>query len=152
MTSQNRRIWLLVMGLLLLATVAVSPAPAQSYYDNTTDDQEFQEDRDSWMADVDLTLAGLVTLMSRIGTWLIGSGVAAPSGASAGALATGVIIGGMMLGFSAPAKVGSVGGGVLGIGGVAAIVAIDAAPVWMYAVMLFALGLLAANVFRSALR
>jgi len=33
-----------------------------------------------------------------------------------------------------------------------AIVAVDAAPTWLYAVALFAVGLLTATVFRSALR
>jgi hypothetical protein len=152
MTLAARRV--LVVVLLLTATLGVLAAPgaAADYYNGTSNDQEFQEDRNEWLADVDLTLAGLVTLVGRIGVWLIGVGVAAPSGASAGALVTGVLLGGTMLGFVAPARVGSVAGGVLGVSGLAAIVAVDAAPTWLYAVALFAVGLLTATVFRSALR
>jgi hypothetical protein len=136
---------------LLVSTLFVAPAAGQTYYNNSTNDG-LQEDRDSWLSGVDLTLSGLVLLLSRIGTWIIGSGVQTSSGASAGALGTGVLLGGLMLGMGASARVGMVAGGTLGMASIFAIVSIDAAPAWTYAVALFALGLLVAAVLRRQLQ
>jgi hypothetical protein len=138
----------LVSGLLLAGVGGVS---AQSYY-NQSDNDNLDQDRDSWLSGVDLTLAGLIMLVSRVGTWIIGTGIQSPSGAPAGALATGVMLGGLMLGMGASSRVGMVAGGTLGMSSIFAIAAIDFAPSWMYAVALFALGLLASAVIRRQLQ
>jgi len=104
-----------------------------------------EPDTSGWFDDVDpTTLSGLVTMVSRVGTFVIGGGATGVSGS----LLTGVAVAGIGLGSVARANIGGVAGAVLGITAVFSGVATGIAPQWISAVLMFAIGLVLASVFR----
>lgn len=130
------------VGLLAVGTGGVA---AQN---NTTEDvapyfSDTEEvSTDSWLAGVEPDLSGVVTLVSRTGTYVIGGG-----GSGVGsALLTGVVVMGIGVGSVARARVGSIAGATLTVGGVFAGSAVGIAPSWMTAVVMFGVGLVLAAV------
>lgn len=140
------------IGAILLLTVYAAPASAQAnnttadYYNNTTT----VVGNASWMAGhEDATLANTTHFLTRLATFVIGDG---GSGAAAGTLFTGLIIFGVVGAMTAGSRPGMVGGAVLGVGSIAGLVAAGFAPQWLYAVVLFVLGIIGTAVYRRATR
>lgn len=107
----------------------------------------------SWLPGDEATLENVLALASRFGTFVVGDRPAQGEGVgSAGPLLVGAILVGGMLGATVRSGVGSVGGGVLAIVSVVGLAAIDVAPSWLYAVGLFALGIVLAAVAKRAIR
>ena len=112
-------------------------------YENSSD-----PDTDSWFDGVEATsMSGIVTMVSRVGTFVIGGG---GSGIS-GQLLTGVAVAGIGIGSVARANVGGVAGVVLGITAVFVGVGTGIAPEWISAILMFAVGLVLASVFRRVI-
>jgi len=103
-----------------------------------------EPDTDGWFAGLEPDLPGILTMVSRVGTYVIGGG---GSGVS-GQLLTGVAVLGIGVGSVARANVGGVAGGVLATIAIFAGAATGIAPQWLTAVVMFAVGLLLASVFR----
>ena len=140
---------LAVVALVLVAAFgAVGGVSAQNgtlnetapYYDGAE-----EPDTDGWFEGVDpTTLPGLVAMIGRVGTFVIGGGGTGVSGS----LLTGVAVAGIGVGSVARANVGGIAGAVLGITAVFAGAATGIAPQWISAVVMFAIGLVVASVLR----
>lgn len=147
--TRQRLTQLVVVGIVLLATLgAVGSVSAQNDTLNETapyyDDAQ-EPDTSGWFEGVDpTTLEGLIAMVGRIGTFVIGGGGAGVSGS----LLTGVAVAGIGVGSVARANVGGVAGAVLGITAVFAAAATGIAPQWISAVLMFAIGLVLASVLR----
>ena len=120
-------------------TTAADEAPL---YENST-----EPNTDSWLAGVDADLPGIVTLVGRVGTFVVGGG---GSGIS-GSLLTGVLVMGLGLGAVTRSGVGEVAGVTLAVAGVFSGVATGIAPQWTSGVLMFGVGLVLASVFRRVL-
>jgi len=107
------------------------------YYQNTS-----EPDTGGWLLGVDTDLSGVLTLVGRTGTFVVGGGGTGPGTA----LLSGVTIMGLGLGTVARARVGSVAGASLAVGGVFAGTAVGIAPTWMPAIVMFGVGLVLAAV------
>ena len=149
--TRDRLRTLAVVAVVLIATAgAIGGVAAQDdtnetppYYDGAE-----EPDTSSWFDGVDPTsLSGIVTMASRVGTFVIGGG---GSGVS-GQLLTGVAVAGIGVGSVARANVGGVAGVVLGITAVFTGVATGIAPQWISAVVMFSIGLVLASVFRRVI-
>ncbi|UXF50878.1 MAG: hypothetical protein HQRvContig02_4 [Haloquadratum phage sp.] len=140
---------LAVVGIVLVATLAVvGGVSAQNdtlnetapYYDGAE-----EPDTSGWFEGVDpTTLQGLIAMVGRVGTYVIGGGGTGISGS----LLTGVVVAGIGVGSVARANVGGIAGAVLGITAVFAGAATGIAPQWISAVVMFAIGLVVASVLR----
>jgi hypothetical protein len=144
-----------VLALTLLALVAVpavgtpTPTPnvserAPYYADNNSivDNQAWMDDRQ------DPTLDNVTHYLTRVGGFVIGSETSGGGGA-AGVLALALVLGGIVLGTFVGNGVGPVGGGVLGLVGVAGLAGAGLMPTWLFATALFGIGLvLTAAVIR----
>jgi len=147
----NRSILTLAVAVAVVvaATGAIGGVAAQStnetpdYYGNAS-----EPNTDSWFESVDpTTLEGIVTMVSRIGTYVIGGGGTGISGQ----LLTGVTVAGIGIGSVARANIGGVAGIVLGISALFAGAATGIAPGWVSAVVMFGVGLVLASVFRRVI-
>jgi len=140
---------LAVLSIVLVAAFgAIGGASAQNdtlnetapYYDGAQ-----EPDTSGWFEGVDpTTLSGLVAMIGRVGTFIIGGGASGVSGS----LLTGVAVAGIGVGSVARANVGGVAGAVLGITAVFTGAATGIAPQWISAVVMFAIGLVVASVLR----
>ncbi|MDB2226192.1 hypothetical protein PM023_16215 [Halorubrum ezzemoulense] len=140
---------LAVLSIVLLAALGASGGvSAQNatlnetapYYDGAD-----EPDTSGWFEGVDpTTLSGLVAMIGRVGTFIIGGGASGVSGS----LLTGVAVAGIGVGSVARANVGGVAGAVLGITAVFTGAATGIAPQWISAVLMFAIGLVVASVLR----
>jgi len=140
----------ILLALLVVSTLAV-PVVAQNnttasdeapIYENSTD-----PDTDTWLDGVEPTLPGIVALLGRVGTFVVGGG----GGAVSGSLLTGVLVMGLGLGTVARAGVGEVAGVTLAVAGVFSGVATGIAPQWTSGVLMFGIGLVLASVFRRVM-
>jgi len=134
--------------VLLTAFAGIGGVSAQNDTLNETapyyDDAQ-EPDTSGWFEGVDpTTLPGLVAMVGRIGTFVIGGGGTGVSGS----LLTGVAVAGIGVGSVARANVGGVAGAVLGITAVFTGAATGFAPQWISAVIMFAIGLVVASVLR----
>jgi len=121
-----------------------------SYYDNESAvvaNESWMDGREIW------TLDNGLNYLSRLSTFVIGSGHTAQGGAgSAGALVTGLVVFGVFAGMVVGSGVGAVAGAVLAVATTVGVIQIGLAPAWLYAVVLFLLGGLATTAFVRALR
>lgn len=120
-------------------TTAEDEAPL---YENST-----EPDTDSWLDGVGADLPGIVTLVGRVGTFVVGGG----GGGISGSLLTGVLVMGVGLGAVTRAGVGEVAGVTLAVAGVFSGVATGIAPQWTSGVLMFGVGLVLASVFRRVM-
>ena len=143
--TRQRFIQLAVTVVVLVATIGALGGLAAAdetppYYDDAE-----EPETSGWFDGVDPTsLSGIVTMLSRVGTFVIGGGGTGISGQ----LLTGLAVAGIGVGSVARANVGGVAGVVLGITAVFTGAATGIAPQWISAVVMFAVGLVLASVFR----
>lgn len=147
----------LTLGLLaVLAVLAVvtTPVLAQQntdaeYYNNSSADA----DTDSWLSGLtDGSLDDILTLMTRIGGFIIGDGTAAGGVGSAGTLLTGLLVAGVMGGVGIRSGAGSTGGLVIGISAGTVFLSAAVGATWAYAIILFVVGLIVSAVFLRVMR
>lgn len=157
----------LLGAIALLATtlepaVLVEPAAAQATPTpdgNISDTAPYYSDdnasveNDSWSANrTDPTLANVTYWVVTGGGWIVGTGDVAPGGAGlTGSLVLGLVVGGVLLGPVSRERVGPVAGGVLLVTALFGISAAALAPSWLWAVVLFIVGLLFTVVIDRAL-
>lgn len=149
------------VGLLLVVSLLAAlaaPAAAQStsvpYYNNSSTDDVNNE---TWLVGMEEpTLENVTGLLLRTGSYVIGTGdVGGPEGGegqATGAIVLGLTAFAVLLGILGGSGVGSVGGTVLSIAVAAGLVQTGFAPAWMWAVVLFGVGLLLSTVVIRALR
>lgn len=140
-----------LIAVLVLVTGAIGGVAAQT---NTTAEDEAplyenasEPDTDTWLDGVGTDLGGLVTLVGRVGTFVVGGG----STGISSSLLTGVLVMGIGLGTVARSGVGEIAGATLAVAGVFAGVATGIAPQWTSGVLMFGIGLIMAAVFRRVL-
>jgi len=138
---------LICIALVCIGSLAVVTGGVAAQNETREDVAPYYSDTeevnaDSWLAGVEPDLSGIVTLVSRTGTYVIGGG-----GSGVGsALLTGVVVMGIGVGTVARARVGTIAGTTLAVGGVFAASAVGIAPSWMTAVVMFGVGLVLAAV------
>lgn len=143
----------LIVGIVGAIGFGIAGVSAQEEENETAQDKapmyEDAEDpdTDSWLQGIQPDLEGVVMLVSRVGTFVVGGGATGVSGS----LLTGVLVMGLGLGSVSRAGVGSIAGGTLAVAGVFAGVATGIAPVWTSGVVMFGIGLVLASVFRRIL-
>jgi hypothetical protein len=148
---RKQTLTLAAAALILLAAGLAGPVVAQNnttasdeapLYENTS-----EPNTDSWLDGVNPDLPGLMTMVGRLGTFVIGGG----GGGVNGSLLTGVLVMGLGVGTVARAGVGDIAGVTLAVAGVFAGVATGIAPQWTSGVLMFGVGLVLASVFRRIL-
>jgi len=149
---------LIFAGLVLLAACA-APVAAQStatptptapgYYDNSSG----SADSGAWLAGMeDASLEDILELSVRVGPFVIGTGSAQGGVGSAGVLLTGALVGGIVVSTGIRGRVGPVGGAVLAVVTTFVFAEVAIGPSWLYAVVLFMVGLITTVVLVRALR
>lgn len=147
---------LAVLALLLSPAAAAGGAAAaqtNSTNNSTIDDVapyypgQPTVDNASWtQGNENASADSIVTYLSRLGTFVIGG-----DAQSGGAVATGMILLGGMLGAVVRSRVGLVGGGVLAVASVWGVVGVGLAPAWLTGVAMFGVGLLLSASLRRIL-
>ncbi|MGZ0745721.1 hypothetical protein [Haloparvum sp. AD34] len=163
MTGENqrnrRRTALAVAGiaaLLTLVLLASAPAVAENnttnlsdkapYYANETSDVA----NESWMQGREnATLDNILAYAGRIDAFIIGSGYETQGNTGyAAPLLVGVLLAGGIIGTGVGTGVGLVGGGVIMVSTVYAFVQVGIAPQWLYALVLFGVGLILSTILK----
>jgi hypothetical protein len=107
----------------------------------------------SWIAGrSEATLPNMTSYLTDIGTFVIGGGVAAQGGGSAGALLTGLVVAGVFVLAIGRAPVGSVGGTVLSVSVGGALTFVGLAPQWMYGLLVVPVAFVFATLLINNLR
>lgn len=164
-----------LIAVLALLSAVTAPAVAQSTNTTTTDDglqtrtasptpvetpPPYYEDNSSsvdsggWLSGlVDASLDDVLTLFTRVPGYIIGSGVSAQGGiGSASVLLTGGLLGAVVMGTGIRARVGPVGGAVMAVVTTFSFVSVGVGPGWLYAVVLFGVGIVASMTVIRVLR
>lgn len=151
MRDAHRRI-LVVAILILAALVAVPSATAQENTTNASDVAPYYANNstyianESWMENrTDPTLENTTSLFTRLGTFIIGSGVRGQN-VWAGPLVLGLVFIGAALGALA-GNAGIVAGSVVAVAMLRGMVVVGLAPAWLWPVALFALGLVLTGIY-----
>lgn len=140
------RLLLSTVGFLVAVMLVVSMPVVADLDPLYNDSNVTHPDNTSWMegndkADID----GITTLVSRIGSFIIGSDASEPT---AGPYMTGLVVGGIVVVSVGTSRVGIVGGGmavILTAGVVAR--APGVGPQWLYAVIMLLVGLVAGILY-----
>lgn len=148
---------LLAMPLVGVAGASAPAATVQANETNTTIEDvapyyanhSGEVENESWMAGATdgNDPSAIVTMLSRVMTFVIGS-----DSGSSGALLMGMLLFGSLLGFVIDVSVGLIGGGVLAMLSLFGVVAIGLAPAWLVPVALFGIGMILATTFRGVFR
>lgn len=161
-SSKRRALALTGVGaLVLLALLVALPAPAaaesvaQDNSTNTTIDdvapyypEHPTVDNASWTEGNENASADSIgTYLSRLGTFVIGS-----DSSSGGAMVTGMVLLGAMLGAVVRSRVGLIGGGVLTVASLWGVVGIGLAPEWVLGVTMFGVALVLSAAMRRILQ
>lgn len=151
----RRSLTVIAIALLSLAAASTLVGPAIAQSDNTTnvsdiapyyENNSTSVQNDTWLEGRgDATLENTTGMFARIGTFVVGSGVRGEN-VWAGPLVLGLVLVGAALGALA-GTAGIVAGSVVGVALVATLVQLGLAPAWVWAVVLFALGLVATTVY-----
>ena len=167
-TKQNRRqtviaTALLLTSVLLVGTVVVflQPVGTSAAANNTTNisDQAPYYDNESnisnpdpgWFNGGNVTLDGVVDMVTRIPGYIIGTGQQDQSGTGfIGVLLTGLLMAGGALGMIMGAGVGAIGGTIVALAVGFGLTTVGLAPAFIRPILLFAIGILAATAFRRA--
>jgi len=141
---------------LVASSGAIGTATAQTnntstpppYYDNASNATP-----SGWLDNrQEPTLVNVSAMLTRVGTFIIGTGGTTQGGGGpAGVIVFGLTVLGVVLGVVRGSSVGSVGGSVVVIAAAAVIVSVGLAPMWLYAVILFGVGIVAATAILRAL-
>lgn len=151
-----RRLSLALCALLIVSVLFVGAVGAQA--NNTSVDERapyYDEwegndvDNESWMdGNEDPTIENSTTIFTRIGTFVVGSN----GDGSTGAVLTGMLVLGALLGIGLGAPIGTVAGGTLATAGVFAIASTGLSPEWTVPVAMFGVGLFMASVAKRLLQ
>ena len=113
---------------------------APYYADNTSD-----VNNESWMAGHEnATLDNVVSMATRVGGFVIGTRQAQGGVGPANGLVLALLVFGVVATAGSRSRVGTVGGSVLGIAAAATLSVAGLAPSWLFAVIMFGVGLVAA--------
>ena len=153
MLSKSQKTALATVAVIVAIVLNAGLVMAQSgdyYGDNSTT----EVNNETWLSGVtDGSLPDILDLLTRMGPFVIGSGVSAQGGVgSAGALLTGLLVGGVLAATGFRAGVGSVGGAVVIVAGTWVFTAVTIGPTWAYPVVLFVVGVIASSVLLRAVR
>lgn len=100
---------------------------------------------ESWMnGHENATLDNVASMATRVSGFVIGTGQAQGGVGPANGLVLALVVFGAVATAGARSRVGTVGGSVLGIAAAAALSAVGLAPSWLFAVIMFGVGLVAA--------
>jgi len=151
----RRKSVLSLVALVTAVALVASSAAAQTatpppYYESNAS----SVDLSAWLSGlVDASFGDALSMLVRIGPYVIGGGVSAQGGVgSAGVLLTGALLGAVVMGTGIRARVGPVGGIVFAVATTFAFFSIGVGPGWLYAVVLFGVGLIASVALIRALR
>lgn len=150
-----KRVVMITCGLLVALAALSTPAVAQT--NNTTNisekapyyaDENAQVDNESWLeGNRNATLENTTTWVTRLGSFVIGTKPGSSQDEAAGALLVGLLMFGLVLGSIGPNRVGFVAGSTMGSATIAGLVISGLAPEWLWAVVLFVIGIVATAAF-----
>jgi hypothetical protein len=140
-------VWLVLAGTGIAAAQNNSTVNETApYYQNASASPGLA----SWVGDPSPTLPNVIDMaLQGVGYW-IGTGTG-QGGGPAGTLVLALVVAGVVTGTLARGRVGAVAGATLAIATVALLASIGLAPVWMLAITLLVLGLVAVGVFLRSL-
>lgn len=144
----------LLIGAVVVGMVIPQPVAAASTTTTSTPPDYYNDsvnvNNESWMeGNENATLDSTIGFVTRIGTFIVGSG----GGASAvGSILTSVVLGGVVLGLLGGATVGIVGGVTVGTLTLGALAAAGMVPVWLWALGVLAVGVVLATIVIRALK
>ncbi len=119
------------------------------YYEENTSDVN----NESWMnGHENATLDNMASMATRVGGFVIGTRAAQGGVGPANGLVLALVVFGVVATAGARSRVGTVGGSVLGIAAAAALSVVGLAPSWLFAVIMFGVGLVAAKALINILR
>lgn len=129
---------------------ATNVTDCNGYYANVTPTVQNQ----TWMeGHQDPTLHNTTGFLTRIGTFIIGSGPSAPGAQGAtGSLVMGLVVFGSIVYASSGSRTGFVGGGVIAITVIVGLYSANLAPLWVYAVALMLIALVGAIAIKRVFR
>jgi len=165
--NSNESDWraIVAMGLLAVAVVAATvagismlpgaPFSATAANDSPTNpnetkapyyaDNDTHVNNESWMnGHENATLDNVVSMATRVSGFVIGNRDAQGGAGPANGLVLALVVFGVVATAGGRSRVGTVGGSVLGIAAAAALSAVGLAPSWLFAVIMFGVGLVAA--------
>jgi len=147
-----KRNTLITVGLIALAlVVTVGPvAAAPDYYNNSTT----ETGQDVWMdGHEDPSITNVTHYIGRLQAVVFGSGVSAQGGGgAASALLSGGMVVAVFLGAAFGTSIGAPAAVVIAVATASSLAALNLLPAWLYAIMLFVLGLMATAVFLRSQR
>jgi len=153
MLSKPQKTALAALALVVVLVLNAGLVFAQSgdyYGDNNTS----EVDNETWLSGTtDGSLPNILNLLTRLGPFVIGSGVTAQGGVgSASALLTGLLVGATMTAAGFRAGIGSVAGAVVVVAATWTFASVAIGPTWAYPVVLFVIGAIASSVILRAVR
>lgn len=147
---------LALAGVVLAATVVgigmLSGATAANNSTTNVDDvapyyanNSTEVNNESWMSGHEnATLDNMVSMATRVGGFVIGNQQAQDGVGPANGLVLALVVFGVVATAGARSRVGTVGGIVLGIASAATLSTVGLAPRWLFAIIVFGVGLVAA--------
>jgi len=139
-----RRKRIILLGILSLVVVSSFGAGAQYDEANTTtlyENETVSVQNESWLEGRETaTLANTTNMLTRVSTFIVGSSASGSGGSPVGALVSGILIFGVVLGAVGSSRVGFVAGGTLGTTAAFGIFSLGMFPLWIWALILMALG------------
>lgn len=150
--TRRRRAFVVIgigLAMFLLAgavTAASTTTTPPGYYDNNTT----VTGDDEWMdGNEEATFDSVLTFVTRIGTFVVGSG---GSASAVGSLITSVVVGGIVMGILGGTAVGIVGGVTVTTMTLGALAAAGMVPIWLWAMVVFGIGVTLTTIFIRSLQ
>ena len=138
-----------ILAVIAISGGAIGVASAQDNVTNKTGyyngSSTFVENESYYDGRENASLDNTINMLTRLGTYIVGTDSSETSLSGGATLLFGAIVWGAVLAMSSWSRTGMVGGGVLGTVTVAGLVTAGLAPLWLWGVILFVLGLLAAR-------
>lgn len=135
---------LLLLSLLFASIIIPVAGQNETYYNNST-----SVNNQTWLeGDSEPTAKNTTSLIGRVGTFIVGSG----GTSGLGALLTSLITGGIIVSMIGYNRVGMVGGATTGVMTLGGMTVAGLAPGWMWALVVFGVGLILTQVLIGILR
>jgi hypothetical protein len=143
----------LLFGASLIAIGSASEAPHTAQTANNSsyyDDNRSLVNNETWMDNrSNATAENSTHMLTRIGSFVVGGG---EEGGPVGALLTSLIMGSVVVGFVGVSRIGMVAGGTVGVLTLGGMASAGWAPGWLFALVIFGVGLVLTTVLIRANR
>lgn len=146
----------LVLILFSLSFIAVGSASEVPHTAQTANNSSYYDDNrslvnnETWMDNrSNATAENSTHMLTRIGSFVVGGG---DDGGAIGALLTSLIMGSVVVSFVGVSRIGMVAGGTVGVLTIGGMASAGWAPSWLFALVVFGIGLILTTVLIRANR